>query len=331
MFLFKRRKLKVSFFSCLLSILAVVVLLVTPIKEAKAAGTFYSSTLNGRAYRYYVPGSYSSTKATPLFVMLHGATQTATTFAEATKMNTLAEQKGFIVLYPEQSMSANASLSWNWYYGTNQIRSGEAAIIASHINKIKADYNIDSNKVFVAGLSAGGAMAVIMAVVYPDLIKGLAVAAGLEFNAAMSLYAATVAMLYGGPSATTQGYIAYLNMPLAYEHMVKTLVFHGTADLVVNPINGSQIITSIAKMNDYLDDGRSNNSINDVYDESYAGKVTGGRNYTRYVYYGLPNQILMEKYSVTGMSHAWSGGKSGASYSDSTGPDMSSIMYNFFI
>lgn len=295
-------------------------------------GSFYSATLNGRNYKYYIPANYTGNVDVPMFVMLHGATQTANTFAEATQMNQLADEKGFIVLYPEQSVFANASRSWNWFYGINQLRGyGEAEIIASMVRKLKNDYRIDGEKVFVSGLSAGGAMAVIMAVTYPDLIKGVAVAAGLEFNAALSLAGATTAMLYGGPSPTIQGQIAYNNMPSGHRRLVPTLVFHGTADLVVNPINGNQVLSQFARLNDLVDDGSANGTINDAADQILSGQVSGGRSYTRYIYHGNNQQILMEKYLISGMGHAWSGGKQGASYSDPTGPNMSLIMYNFFL
>jgi poly(hydroxyalkanoate) depolymerase family esterase len=234
------------------------------------------------------------------------------------------------VLYPEMNVYANSSMCWNWFYDYNQHRgSGEAAIIKGMIDEVKSAFSIDSNRVYVAGLSAGATMATIMAVTYPDVFKGVGISAGLEYNAADDALSAVTVMKTGSYDPNLAGYHAYLEMG-SYKRRMPVIVFHGTSDNTVAPVNATQVVTSWAQVNDYVDDGSDNDSMNATYDASYNGTVSGGRSYTRYVYNDRNGNSLIEYYKVTGMGHAWSGGSSSGSFTDPLGPDATTIMWNFF-
>ncbi|MEA4813767.1 MAG: PHB depolymerase family esterase, partial [Oscillospiraceae bacterium] len=315
----------------------ILMLLMAPFATLSAfaddSGTFTSGTYNGRNYKVYIPSSYVSGTSVPLMVMLHGGTQDPTVFATGTQMNALAEEEDFIVLYPEQPSSANSSKCWNWFLPEDQSRgSGEPALIVGMVNQIKSQYSIDNSRVFVAGLSAGAAMSVILGAAYPDVFSGIGVASGLEYKAATDMIGAFSAMSSGGPAPATQGQLAY-NAMGSYASTVPVIVFQGSSDYTVYPVNGNQVLSQWAKTNDLADDGSANGSIDDTADATYTGTadVANGKNYTRYVYNDSNNNIIMEKYIVTGMGHAWSGGSSSGSYTDPTGPDCSLIMYNFFM
>ena len=313
-----------------LVVLLFLALLSGPVAPVEA-GTFSTATYNGRTYKIFVPGGYSSGTAVPLIVMLHGCTQNADSFAAGTQMNTLAESQTFIAIYPVQPSSANSSQCWNWFEPAHQSRgAGEPALIAGMVNQVKGNYTIDDERVYVTGLSSGGAMAVIMGATYPDLFAAIGVGSGLEYKAATSSTAAWTAMFSGGPNPTTQGNLAYTAMG-SQARVVPVMVFHGSADYTVVTTNGHLVLSQWAQTNDRASDGSDNNNIDDTPEATIPGSVPSGRSYTRYVYEDENDQTVMEKYIVDGMGHAWSGGSTAGSYTDPNGPNASQIMVDFFM
>lgn len=298
--------------------------------SSSAAGSFTSKTYNGRTYKLYVPSSYQGGAALPLVVMLHGCTQDPDQFAAGTQMNALAETEKFFVLYPEQPSSANSNKCWNWFDTAHQSRgSGEPALIAGMVNQIKSSYSIDADQVFVGGLSAGAAMSVIMGATYPDIFAAISVGAGLEYKAATSVTGAYTAMSSGGPNPIQQGDLAYSAMG-EHKRVVPVILFHGTADYTVAPINAHQILSQWAQTNDRASDGLDNNNIDDTADQTLPGTVSGGRSYTQYIYKDTAGKTVMEKYMIEEMGHAWSGGSTSGSYTDPKGPNATKLSWNFF-
>ncbi|KJL04570.1 PHB depolymerase family esterase [Priestia aryabhattai] len=298
--------------------------------SSSAAGSFTSKTYNGRTYKLYVPSGYQGGTALPLVVMLHGCTQDPDQFAAGTQMNALAETEKFLVLYPEQPSSANSNKCWNWFDTAHQSRgSGEPALIAGMVNQIKSSYSIDADQVFVGGLSAGAAMSVIMGATYPDIFAAISVGAGLEYKAATSVTGAYTAMGSGGPNPIQQGDLAYSAMG-DHKRVVPVILFHGTADYTVAPINANQILSQWAQTNDRAADGLDNNNIDDTADQTSTGTVSGGRSYTQYIYKDTAGKTVMEKYMIEGMGHAWSGGSTSGSYTDPKGPNATKLSWNFF-
>lgn len=315
-----------------LSLLLVVMLFhsVFQITTYAGQGTFTKVTYGDRYYKIYVPSTYDGNTEVPLMVMLHGGDQDPDKFATGTRMNEIAELKNFIVLYPDQPVTANQNKFWNWFEIAHQHRgSGEPAIIAGMIGEVKNTYNIDDSKVYVAGLSAGGAMSAILGATYPDIIKGVGVASGLEYKAATSMSGAFMAMSMGGPNPNTQGTLAYNEMANHSTGIMPTIIFHGNSDYVVQKVNGNQALSQWAQTNDMLDDGQDNNSIDDTPEATEPKTIEGGRSYTIYSYKDTSGTVLMQKYLVDGMGHAWSGGSSLGNYTDSKGPDASKIIWGF--
>ena len=303
------------------------------VELAPAEGTFISGTYQYRNYKLYVPGSYVSGTAMPMMVMLHAGAQDPDIFASETQMNEQADARGFFVLYPDQPYTANYTKCWNWFLTADQTRgSGEPAIIAGITTQVMSQYSIDESRVYVSGLGAGGAMAVIMGATYPDLYSGIGVAEGLEYKAATSTYSAYLSMISGGPSPATQGQLAY-NAMGNYADVIPVIVFQGSADTTVYPVNGNQVISQWAKTNDLADDGTANNSIDDTADTTITGTVNvpNGKSYTQYIYEDGNGNTVMEKYIVNGMGYAWSGGSADGVKTDLTGPDMTNILCDFFL
>jgi poly(hydroxyalkanoate) depolymerase family esterase len=261
-----------------------------------------------RTYKLYVPSGYQG-RAAPLVVMLHGCTQTPEDFAAGTRMNALAEEQLFLVAYPAQARSANASGCWNWFKPGDQERDqGEPSLIAGITRQVMADYAIDESRVYIAGLSAGGATAAIMGSVYPDLFAAVGVHSGLACGAAKDMPSAFAAMKGSGRPATRRGDQA----------LVPTIVFHGDKDHTVSPINGEQVIA------------QSKGGARLRVIES-QGMSEDGVRYRRTVHANEQEAPVLERWEVHGAGHAWSGGSASGSYTDPKGPDASREMVRFFL
>ena len=288
-----------------------------------------SGTSGGYNYRLFVPSSHGPGRPLPLVLMLHGCTQTPDAFAQATQMDALAESAGFLVAYPEQPTSANPVRCFRWFEPAHQARgAGEPAILAGIVEHIGKRYAIDADRVYAAGFSAGAGMSVILGATYPDVFAAIAVGSGLEYKAATSAGAAGTAMRSGGPNPQTQGEQAFRAMGM-FARVVPTVVFHGSGDTTVAPLNADQVISQYAQTLDLADDGRDNGSIDDRVDHSETATVPSGRRYTRSTYDDAAGHAVLEKYIVDGMSHAWSG-NSGGAYTDARGPKQSALIWQFF-
>jgi len=278
----------------------------------------YANAHGKRTYKLYIPSGYIG-QALPLIVMLHGCTQGPDDFATGTGMNLIAEQQQCIVVYPCQDQGANSSKCWNWFKAMDQKRDqGEPALIAGITRKIMADYHIDQRRVFIAGMSAGGAMAAIMADAYPELYAAVGIHSGLPFGAASDLPSALAAMR--GVASQSRKSSTGAAMPI--------IVFHGDQDHTVNNKNADRIMEA------YLASSQSGTLT--ARKENGSGKL--GRRYTRtrYADNAASQQTEhtpapAEQWVIHGAGHAWSGGNSQGSFTDAAGPDASREMLRFFL
>jgi len=259
----------------------------------------YSNGSGARAYKTYIPARGEG-QPRPLVVMLHACKQTPDDFAAGTRMNELADEMGFIVAYPEQGAAANASRCWNWFRRANQKRDeGEPSLIAGITQAVIERYNVDPRRVYIAGLSAGGAMAAIMGRTYPDVYAAIGIHSGLPYAAARDIPSALVAMRGWSTAPDPRcGESTSLAVP--------AIVFHGDVDATVHPRNAEQAFTS----------------------RTVENGEESGRRYTRTVSSGKP---AGEHWLVHGAGHAWSGGSSNGSYTDPRGPDATRAMLRFFL
>ena len=315
------------------SLLGIAVLLLLPAIAQAGSWTNGSVTnsYGSRDYKLWIPDSYNGKSALPLVMMLHGCTQTPDDFAIGTRMNQLADKEKFLVVYPEQPAAGNALKCWNWFEAAHQARGqGEPSLLAEIVKKISTGYKVNSRRVFVAGVSAGAAMAVIMGATYPDLFAALGVHSGLAYKSATNLSQARPAMSQGPDDPSRLGQLAFQAMGKS-KHRMPVIVFQGTKDGAVASVNADKLISQWARTNDYVDDGRDNSSVDDVPDGSLKGVVPGGYAFTKYSYYDRSRKLLMEKWIIQDMRHAWSGGSSEGSYTDAKGPSATQEMWRFFM
>lgn len=283
--------------------------------ETQSRGQFLARTFASEAgtlaYKVYVPADYAADPARrfPLVMMLHGCTQSPDDFATGTRMNALADQHGLLVAYPAQSTNANGSKCWNWFRPQDQLRGkGEPALIAGVTAQVSTDYRVDPARVYVAGLSAGAAMAVVLGRTYPEVFAAVGVHSGLPYRAAHDVGSAFAAMKGGARVADTGTHA-----------LVPTIVFHGDRDHTVSHANGSALIAQ-------LGGGAAL-----VPSSEEVGIATGGRRYTRTRYADQAGRPVVEDWRVHGGGHAWMGGSASGSYTDPQGPDASAEMLRFFL
>jgi poly(hydroxyalkanoate) depolymerase family esterase len=291
-------------------------------------------TVAGQTRRALVhpPAGVEPQTAVPLVCLLHGCTQDAASFAAATLMNDAADRHGFVAVYPQQERGDNPQACWNWFLPQHQTRgAGEPASIAAIIRELMgtpSPWTIDTRRVFVAGLSAGGAMAAIMANVYPDLFAAVAVHSGLSYRSAGSMGAAFTAMARGAEDPIAQGRAAHAAMgDLA--RPVPSMVIHGTADDTVAPVNADQVLEQSMTANRLAAPETCDLEIAHPTTTS-RGQVDGGHAYTRCQWTDRRGVLIHELLKVHGLGHAWSGGAPGGSYSDPRGPDATEAIWRFF-
>lgn len=271
----------------------------------------HRSAKGSRAYRLYVPAS-AGMSPMPFVVMLHGCTQSPEQFAIGTDMNTLADEFSCLIAWPAQPRKANLQKCWNWFRPQDQVRGrGEPALIAGIVKDILRDHPGDPARVYVAGLSAGGAAAAVMGAAYPELFAAVGVHSGLPAGGAKGARSAMVAMRRGA-----NGKAFGLTRPV--------IVFHGMADRTVHPDNGDAVIAQAMQSRP----GLERVSVEGV---SVEGVTDGGRAYTRTRYEDAKGCSMAEYWEIDGAGHAWAGGQAAGSYTDPEGPDASREMLRFFL
>lgn len=285
----------------------------------------FSSDAGSLAYKVYVPTAQSDAPRA-MVVMLHGCTQSADDFAAGTQMNRLADAHGFLVVYPEQATQANPSKCWNWFKPQDQQRgTGEPALIAAITRKVAQAHGADPRRIFVAGLSAGAAMAVVLGETYPEVFAGVGAHSGLPYGSAHDIPSALAAMK-GGRS----GMPGLKNLqPTAAAgkavQAVPTIVFHGDRDHTVQQTNGESIVQQAR-------DAHATQAVHaDLKASTQSGVAPSGCRFSRTVHTDAQGHTRIESWTVHGAGHAWSGGHASGSYTHSAGPDASKEMVRFFL
>ena len=275
-----------------------------------------------REYMLFAPpGPFEKPPA--LVVMLHGCTQDPADFARGTQMNRYALEQGFFVLYPAQAQDANPMRCWNWFKTSDQGRAGEPAVITGMVREVLKEYGLDEERVYVAGLSAGGAMAAVLANAYPDVYAAAGVHSGLAPGAATNVMVALSVMKRGaaGPVAMprVEGAAAKAAVPV--------IAFQGDADDTVHARNGEQLLEAVLKN---TVKARALSAKEAAAPRVGEGMSDAGQRYTRSWYTNAQGQVMVEYWLLHGAGHAWAGGSPKGTYTDKSGPDATEAMLRFF-
>ncbi|MGD0505568.1 MAG: PHB depolymerase family esterase [Steroidobacteraceae bacterium] len=298
--------------------------LVGHFKDPRASAVRSLGTAGALAYRLYLPAGSSRRDSMPLIVMLHGCKQDSLSFAEGTRMNMLAEEYRCAVLYPEQSPRSNPLRCWNWFESTSLAGQGEAALIAHLIDQVTQRRPIDPRRVYVVGMSAGGAMACLLAVRYSRLFAACAIHSGVMYGAASSP-AQALALMRDGPSPSSIERAWQLVCDASeFAAIVPTIVIHGDRDMTVNPVNADQIIAQLKARVEELADPRAGPLL--AHDERRI--ESGGHTY-RQQDSTRTGELVLRRIVVEGLGHAWSGGNMNYEFNDSNGPDASRFILDF--
>ena len=285
-------------------------------RNARDAATFrdarFTCPLGSLDYKLFVPAGLAEDARPPLLLMLHGCTQTPDDFARGTRMNTVAQEHGYVVAYPAQAQRNNTSKCWNWFRAQDQQRDrGEGALLAALAQHLVDTQGLDARRVYAAGLSAGGAMAAVLAHTHADVFAAVGVHSGLPFGSAHDVPTAFAAMKSGRRGRHSEG-----------TGKLRVIVFHGDSDTTVNACNGDALIAQFARDHPSPVEQRA--------PTVERGSTQGGRAFTRRVFTDTAGNVTAEQWTLHGAGHAWSGGDATGSYTDPSGPDASAQMVRFF-
>jgi poly(hydroxyalkanoate) depolymerase family esterase len=331
-------------------------------------GSWQSYMYGDRLYYVYTPVNYRVGTAVPLFLVLHGCEQFPIDIAYDSRINELADQQQFVAVYPQHAElrlgDSNPMLCWNFFYEENQVRgSGEPASLAGIVQAVAQNtlqWTIDRQRIYVAGISSGGAMTVILGATYPDLFAAIGVHAGLEYqwaqlphpiplsqpaavgvqvqspvvaeranDARTFFHEGFLSVLPPGPDPSEQGQKAYEAMGSS-ARVVPVIVLHGTDDPVVNPINGDQVVQQWLRTNQLASHGAFTANFGQPSSVT-PGQVPDGHSYTVFTWKDALGSDIVSYYKVDGMGHAWSGGSPGRPFTDPKGPGASQAIYQFFM
>jgi poly(hydroxyalkanoate) depolymerase family esterase len=281
----------------------------------------------------HVPRGLDAAQPAPLVCMLHGCTQDPATFAAATLMNHAADRHDFVVVYPGQDRSRNPQRCWNWFLPEHQQRdTGEPAAIATIVGGLietNSQCTIDPGRVFVAGLSSGGAMAAILGACYPDLFAAVAVHSGLAYRSATSISSAFETMAHGPGNADVQGHAAHAAMgPIA--RPVPSMVIHGNADQTVAPANAVHVLRQSMTANHLAAPETCDHDAGHPTSTWRSQTDDRGHPYTQSRWTDTRGALTHELLMIDGLRHAWSGGAAGGSYADPRGPCATEAIWEFF-
>ena len=294
----------------------------------------YSANLWGvREFQAWIPASYRPGTPMPAVLAIHGCVSEPNSMAAITRYNELAEREGFIVIYPRQNVTANPPRCWNFMLPQNQVRgAGEPSILVGMVSKMRRTYNIDASRVYVTGISSGGAMTATLAACYSDVFAAAAIHAGAMYKSGESLLTSAESMLLGSPFDPNARGVDAWKCSGSPRRLMPVLVFHGTSDIVVNPVNGEQAVQQFVQTNDLGDDGLDNDSARyqPASITSHVAPVPNGLPYTVATYRNSAGSVVAQKVTVQGMNHAWSGGPPLLPFSEERGPDSTGISWQFF-
>ncbi|NHZ98836.1 PHB depolymerase family esterase [Massilia sp. CCM 8734] len=297
-------------------------------KDAPAPGKWLTARYAGQAghvlrqmsYWLYLPDGAAPPSGWPLIVMLHGCEQSATQFAQGTRMNQTAQKAGYAVLYPQQSLGAHPHRCWKWYDRATQQGGGDVPVIVGMISQVLAAYGLDRSRVFIGGMSAGAGMANIVALNHPELFAGLGLHSGPLYGAGHSTVGALGVMQHGNGARVDSAIAEVLERRPGFPSM-PTILIQGEDDRVVRLVNQAHLRRQAMLVNDLP-------PATPVRVAQKAGGRSGLPYQLHDVYRG--RKLILRVAQIAQLQHAWSGGDARLSFNSAAGPDASKMLVDFF-
>jgi poly(hydroxyalkanoate) depolymerase family esterase len=311
---------------CATAVAATLCLLTAVVADA---GVRYYKTVDERPVLIVVPDG--GTESLPLVVALHGCRQSAEEFLAATRLEALADREGFVLALPETRTGPGNPLGcWQWWMAAQQRRDGEEPrLMADTVDAM--DVDIDPARVYALGLSSGGAMAAILAVVYPDVFAAVGIHSGIGFAAAANVPCALDIMTDGPGRPEERGTLGYLHQTT--HRIVPTMIIHGSDDETVDPSHADALVREIAQRDDWLDNDRDDDSFDadpDARVDNPGPCDDDCLTHTLRRFEDRDGNVMLESVVIDGLGHAWSGGAAGHDYADPRGPDAGALFWSFF-
>src|SRR5271166_2490797 len=297
--------------------------LVAKFKSSHAPALFRRSPPLELGYRLYLPSGSSRRNGLPLIVMLHGCKQDPVIFAGGTRMNAIAEEVRCAVLYPEQDERANPLRCWNWFEAASIAGQGEAALLARLIEHVAKRRPIDPRRVFLVGMSAGGAMASVLAARHSRLFAACAIHSGVMYGVASTAIQALGVMRSGSSAASIAKARRLMQEGIESNVAVPTLVVHGDQDKIVNPLNADQLVEQLKERAVFIDPAAG------PLIATTERRIAGPGHAYRLHDYTQDGRTVLRKLIVEGLGHAWSGGDGRYEFNDDAGPDASRLILDF--
>lgn len=319
-------------------IIFVMVLLITSLGgKLSAAEVFKTGSYNGvlgkRDYKLFIPTNLDTSKKYPVVVMMHGCEQSAVDFAKGSRITEWAEKKKFIVLLPEQNPKYNSYKCWNWVLPINNTRTGEPEVVISMLDEVVRNYPADNSRVYAVGMSAGGSMVSILGNCYPERFKALATHDGAQYYATSTGTDFSDVVLYGAsvaPATAAQMGNICSGLVRNRPKQMPIIIFHGMTGPLMSPAHAFEVEAEFKMFNDLLDNGVRDNSYFLEKSATFFPATKKAYGYNKYVLINPNHEILIERYMINDLSHAWSGGTKDMSYNDPKGPDATGFIMEFF-
>jgi len=276
-----------------------------------------------RRFRLYVPRGWARGTPAPLVTLIHGCQQTAEEFAQGTRIETLADRIGALVLMPRQKRTANPFRCWNWFDGRTAEGKGEAAIVAAMVRKALRRYHADPARVVAAGISSGAGLAVILGVRFPGLVRGVLAHSGIACGAAASALTA-LAVMKRGPETDVADIAAEARRASGTDAAVRLLVVHGADDAIVAARNAAALVRQYLALNGEDPPAGGVTTLpppdRDQRDAGDPLRAVRVREWWR------DGRMLARLVEVDGLGHAWSGGDASLAYNDAAPPDATAML-----
>lgn len=292
----------------------------------------YQGIFGTRNYKVYIPKNLAQDKKTPVVVMIHGCQQNAEEFAAGTRITKWADKEKFIVLLPEQNIAWNPYKCWNWVLPVNNARTGETEVIIKMLDAVLEKYNGDKDKVFAAGMSAGASMVNILGNCYPERFKALGSHDGTQYNATATGLDFEDVVLYGAavpPFVAAKNGYSCSAFASGRPRKMPIIIFHGMNSPLMSPAHAFQVESEFKILNDYFDNGTRDTSYFLEKSVKFVPATTT-YGYNKFTLIDKDHDVLIERYMINDLAHAWSGGLATLPYNDPKGPDATALIIDFF-